>query len=365
MKWMLNLVLLAYVLFLSNTVGAECLEPGLCAPDVCCTPAGDKCWTNDPLLLTAIGLSPILVFLAFFFPIRISWMKKAVQKGEYSDDAGQKAIIFGVVASILTLLIMQYGVHGTLFPEGKYLEEIPVAQITMDKETVAPPFESTSLSGVTSYVDNESSIDCYRWELLERPDGSSASLPTTEGQELKDFKPDLFGDYKVQLTVQNSYGIENSTEAIVKAVPKQKLWIEMFWSVAGDDMDLHLMRGGKPWKESEGKNDLDCSFRNCIGENKTKVDWGSPGVMEDNPNLDLDDTSRTGPENINIMNPTSEEYVIGVHEYRSLYDGPNDVTVRIYFDKQMVWSGVKSINGAKSFVPFAKIDTATGTVTDL
>lgn len=365
MKRIVNTVVLISWLILSTSAGAECLEPGTCAPDVCCTLTGDKCWSNDPLLLSAIALSPILVFLVFFFPIRISWMKKAVRKGEYSDEAGKKAITWGVIASILTLLAMQYGVHGTLFPEGKYLEEVPVAQITTDKETVAPPFETTTFSGVTSYVDNESEIECYRWELLEKPDGSSAYLPMSEGVEVKDFQPDLFGDYKLKLTVQNSYGIENSTEAIVKAVPKQKLWIEMFWSVAGDDMDLHLLRGGKTWKESQGKNDLDCSFQNCIGENKSKVDWGTPGVVEDNPNLDLDDTSKTGPENINIMNPNAEEYLIGVHEFRSSYDGPNEVTVRIYFDKQIVWTGVKSINAEKSFVPFAKIDTATGIVTAL
>ena len=79
MRWMLKAVVVVSLLFLSHTVGAECLEPNTCAPDVCCTLSGDKCWTNDPLLLAAIGLSPILVFLAFFFPVRISWMKKAVQ----------------------------------------------------------------------------------------------------------------------------------------------------------------------------------------------------------------------------------------------------------------------------------------------
>ena len=195
--------------------------------------------------------------------------------------------MWGVASSILTLLAMQYGVHGTLFPEGKYLEEVPVAQITMAKETVAPPFETNTLSGVNSYVDNESDIECYRWELLEKPEGSSAYLPTSEGIEVKDFKTDLFGDYKVQMTVQKSYGLENTTEAVVKAVPEQKRWVEMFWSVADDDMDLHLIRGGKTWKESYGKDDLDCGFKNCNAARGKRLDWGDSAVTDDDPSLDL------------------------------------------------------------------------------
>ena len=62
----------------------------------------------------------------------------------------------------------------------------------------------------------------------------------------------------------------------------------------------------------------------------------------------------------------TETFVIGVHDHTSHeFQGANSVTIRIYFDKQMVWSGVKEISGEDTFVPFAEVDTATGTVKDL
>lgn len=351
-------------LFFFRTAFADCLPDNTCAPNVCCSPAGDCCWTNDPLLMIAIALTPIIVFLIFFFPIRIAMMKKAIQSHEYSDSDGRKAIIWGVIASILTLLLMQLSVHKCLFPKGKYLTDTPTAQITVTQETVNPPHEETNLSGITSFVENDSTIECYEWELLTKPEGSKNNLSQVREKDIA-FKPDLFGDYKLQLTVQNSYGIKNTTETVIHAIPQQELWIEMFWKIPKDDMDLHVLRGGKPWNDAKGKDEFDCGYGNCIG-GEHNVDWGIKGDINDNPRLDLDDLPNTGPENINIMTPATETLVIGVHDHTShTYLGSNAVTIRVYFKQQLVWTGTKDVTGEDIFVPFATIDTQTGIVSPL
>ena len=82
---------------------------------------------------------------------------------------------------------------------------------------------------------------------------------------------------------------------------------------------LHLLRaGGDRWRTNE-----DCYYVNCIGRGP---DWGGPGA-EDNPRLDIDNTSGFGPENINIEEPEPGVYRIGVYAYRGTARG---ATVRVH-----------------------------------
>ena len=82
---------------------------------------------------------------------------------------------------------------------------------------------------------------------------------------------------------------------------------------SGTDMDLHLLNPrGSEWNNSP----FDCHFGN------PSPDWGEIGQIDDNCNMDIDDTNGAGPERIllPVVADTAAleaPYVVGVHYYRS------------------------------------------------
>jgi len=235
----------------------------------------------------------------------------------------------------------------------------PVAVCSVGPNPVEPPFEEATWNGSDSYDENDVELVDFDWELVSRPPGSSATMPGGS-DAVRNFKPDLAGDYVGRLTVTNANGDTDSCETKLESIPVQNLWIEMFWEESPDDMDLHLLEpGGRPFTSG------DCYWDNCIDG----LRWGRSGT-EDDPYLDLDDISGTGPENINIEEPEAGVYTVMVHDfyhfgYQSDYQSSNPVTVNIYIDGVLEWSDVRYITGEDSQTYFAEIDWSTGRVTGL
>jgi len=246
-------------------------------------------------------------------------------------------------------------------PEPEVDPDAPVAVCSVTPDIVRPITESANFLGSESYDPAGLDLD-YDWKLVDRPVGSTATMPSGTGADRYGFTADLAGDYVAELTVTNTAGIASEPcEAILTAEPIEALWVEMFWESPGDDMDLHLLApGGTP------RTDSDCYYANCTGTWGGGLDWGVIGDTSDNPSLDLDDIPLTGPENINIDVPEDAVYTVFVHDYPgSVYTAGNPVTVNIYLDGSLQWTDTRVISGEDSDTYFATIDVAAGTVTSL
>ncbi|MEQ1566289.1 MAG: choice-of-anchor D domain-containing protein [Myxococcota bacterium] len=197
----------------------------------------------------------------------------------------------------------------------------------------------------------------YDWSLSSKPPGSSVVLPfgPATSPDRNNFVADLAGTYTGRLVVTNPYGVSSDPCFVdLEVIPGEDLWVEMFWSNGGEDMDLHLVRDAGALGSSE-----DCYYANCVGGHA----WGAAGT-DDNPSLDLDDIGGNGPENINVSVPEDLVYHVWVHDYpMSVRNADTDVTVNIYLAGLLAWTGSQTIGGEDSYTWFADIDWATRTVT--
>lgn len=234
----------------------------------------------------------------------------------------------------------------------------PIAVCRVDPETVVSHSETATWYGDESYDPGGAEIVDYDWTLYSRPDGSSATMPSGEANR-RPFEWDLAGEYVGKLVVTNEYGEESEPcYATLTATPEDDFWIEMYWTYSGDDMDLHLLAPG-----GSVETNSDCYYSNCVSGGA--LDWGTRGYDEDDPSLDLDDISGTGPENIRIMEPEDGEYTVIVHDYPgSTYSGGNRVYVNIYIGGELAWSRDCEISGENTYNEFATVDFPAGTVTD-
>lgn len=227
-------------------------------------------------------------------------------------------------------------------------------------DTIIAVDETSTWSGSGSYDTRGLEIVDYAWELVAVPAGSAATMPSG-GADRNGFVADVVGTYTAALVVTNVLG-ETSPPctASLTAVPDAALWIEMYWTTAGDDMDLHLL---KPRGALE--TDGDCYYANCT-TSAPGLDWGTSGDPTDDPILALDDIAGTGPENINIEAPASGDYTIYVHDYPgSVYNGSTEVTVNVYIGGLLEWSDTRSVTDEGSYEAFASINWPAGVVTPL
>ena len=245
--------------------------------------------------------------------------------------------------------------------------EIPIALCDATPNPVSPPFESATWVGNNSYDPNGGDIIDYNWELISIPEGSTALMPAGSSNRYP-FTPDLAGDYIGRLVVTNDLGlISDPCEVTLSSTPAENLWIEMFWEFPNDDMDLHLLAPGGTYNNIS----TDCYYSNCTPsiEWLHDMDWGLSGYEGDDPSLDLDDISGTGPENINILDPQIDgTYTVIVHDYQgSTSDvyGDNEVTVNIYLNGMLTWTDTRVITGDNTVNEFAEIDWSSGTVSSL
>jgi hypothetical protein len=233
----------------------------------------------------------------------------------------------------------------------------PVAVCSVSPPSVEAIHESATWIGDTSY-DADGTIVDYSWTLVTAPAGATSTMPPGTANR-RNFLPDVAGDYVGELIVTDDSGlVSEPCYATLTATAGEGLWIEMFWTYSGDDMDLHLVNGAGALMSNQ-----DCYYGNCT---TGFLDWGVRSNPDDDPILDLDDIPGVGPENINISVPANGTYTVYVHDYPgSVYSGRNNVTVNVYEGGFLVWTDTRNINSEGCYEPFVEISIPGGAVSDL
>ena len=237
-----------------------------------------------------------------------------------------------------------------------WVPEGPVAVCSVSPETVQP-LEPVTWVGNQSFDPMGSEIINWSWTLSSSPAGSTTTMP--EGSANRgSFTPDIVGEYIAELIVTNEEGVQSAPCLATLSVSNELgLWIEIYWTQSGDDMDLHLIAPGGSYQDLE----TDCYYANCTGGLSGNLNWGDQSSTEDDPALVLDDITGTGPEAISLPAPSDGLYTVAIHDYPgSVNTADNAVTLNVFINDSLAWSDTRNIASEDTVNYFAEITWLNG-----
>lgn len=280
----------------------------------------------------------------------------------------------------------------------------PQARASQDEFYVLP-LDTIVLDGSPS-VDQDGPDNlpvAYEWVITSRPQGSVSQLverfdnpqqpadggrPDDESTPTALFFIDLPGYYTAELRVTDQFGLtsldcRNPAVVTILAEPDEAIQVQLSWEAVNEqdlgqersgDLDIHMRH---PNASSWFSQPYDCYFNN------PDPDWGQLDNPRDNPFLDLDDFSGTGPENLTLAVPEDTsvlggEYIIGVDYYENVDRvdgweyGPMKAFIRVFINGVPTWDyteggdpGFKVMNGRKHFWEVASVSWPDGVVTKI
>src|SRR5579859_5649040 len=218
----------------------------------------------------------------------------------------------------------------------------------------APPATLNVFDGSNSYDPDGSKIASWAWSLTSVPSGSQAAITAIANTAAKaSFTPDVAGDYTIQLMVADTAGLTDTATLQFGAVPVGGLRVELAWPTQYGkiDLDNHLLnmtQSGSPspppffTASASATQEWDCFFGDCTptssqpaptGYGYPLPDWYAAGAGGDDPHQNGDNINQSFPEDITIQQPANGTYLVGVHYYQQLANGPKITpvfTVTVY-----------------------------------
>lgn len=286
---------------------------------------------------------------------------------------------------------------------GRGTENIcPQARAVQDEFYVLP-LDTVLLDGSPS-VDQDGPNNLpveYDWVITSRPEGSisqpverfdnpqqpaDGGRPDNLSTPISLFFVDLPGYYTAELRVLDQFGLDsiacrNPAVVTIVAEPDEAIQVQLLWEPINEedtlrersaDLDVHMIH---PNATGWFTQPYDCFFNN------PDPDWGQLENPQDNPFLDIDDFSGTGPENLSLATPENTdilggEYMVGVDYYSQTdrvdgYEyGPVRAFVRIFINGVLAWDyteegdpGFKEMRAVHHFWEVASISWPSGIVT--
>lgn len=231
--------------------------------------------------------------------------------------------------------------------------DAPVARLESATNEYAPL--DVAIFDATHSYDPDGDVLSYQWTMLERPAGSNASIGEIEQDGSRvEFFVDFAGDYKIRVRVTDTEGLSDTATMEFSATPWQGIHVELSWDTPESDVDLHFLNASEdatfyqaPW---------DCHYANPAPE------WHDTQDDEDNPRLDLDDTTGYGPENINIPEPKAASYEINVHYYSDDGQGATEARIRIFLSSELVFEDTATLTSTGKVWNVGKIEWPSGNV---
>lgn len=148
----------------------------------------------------------------------------------------------------------------------------------------------------------------YDWRLVEQPSGANATLEGATSP-LPTLETPVAGEYLVTLVVADRYGCRSEPDsAVVRAVPRSRLFVELTWEEAHSDLDLHLVGPGGTFGTAPG----DAWWRNASPDWSAATALTGDGNRANDPMLLGDATWGRGPESIVLGNAGNAGFEVWV-----------------------------------------------------
>lgn len=184
--------------------------------------------------------------------------------------------------------------------------------------------------GIASFDPSDAPILTYEWELVQAPAGVDPSRTLDPlDQSATTLLVDAVGEWEVSLQVTSANGPSVPEKCVFQATTNDDLHVELTWSGATSDLDLHLAIGEAELFTVPG----DTSWCNPA------PDWGVVGDPADDGHLDLDDADGYGPEHAGVTIPADGPYLVRVHHYDDGEDGDVTAEVSVFVENVEVWNG--------------------------
>lgn len=229
----------------------------------------------------------------------------------------------------------------------------PTITPTSSQTTVSTSNSSQFVSGSTSATSNGN------WFIVVGNALRSSGVLPVSGGEFDAEIPLFCGTQQVVLSfasgTNRAYFRSNVTQTSCTAA---QFRVQLSWDTNNSDIDLHLIRPNGTVGSSN-----DCHWTNC---DFGGLEWGAAGAPG-NPELDVDNTSGFGPENITIGSGAE------AGEYRIVIDNFSETpatraTVKIFINEvevQRFTSQTLDASASRTFWQAARVNIQTGVVTSI
>lgn len=223
------------------------------------------------------------------------------------------------------------------------------------KPNPASPGKRVDFFGEGSFDPDGIPISSYRWKLIQKPDLSRTTMPLGDANRLG-MIPDYVGNYGATLEVVNERGTISQPCSVGLTVrPEDGLYIEAETSVQqADDIQVVLTLNGGPM----------CAPGNCPG-------FGGSAGGPDDPVFRFENLAQKDQlVAVGVPTPASGTYEVALRDgNRALSLGDNEITVRVFVNGNVKWSGKHTFTKEPGYpgvtadpVPLANVSWPSGSV---